>query len=71
MENKGYKQLSFKLFTTCEDCKKQTEVDDSKILTSFPPQYEYTCKHCGHVGYVCCSETYLSAPLEGEENGSN
>ena len=25
--------------------------DNTKVLTSYPPQYEYRCNKCGHISY--------------------
>ena len=33
---------------TCEHCGKKASVDTSMVLTSYPPQYNYHCPHCGH-----------------------
>lgn len=33
--------------TRCKKCGKFTSVDTSKVLTTYPAQYGYTCEHCG------------------------
>ncbi len=33
---------------TCPKCGEDIEVDTSKILTSYPPNFRYTCKKCGN-----------------------
>lgn len=43
-----------KAFCKCDKCGKMAEVDTSMILTSYPPQYNYYCKHCGTYGYTYC-----------------
>lgn len=33
----------------CSKCGEQLYIDDSVVLTSYPPQYQYYCKACGNV----------------------
>lgn len=45
--------------TVCEKCgSANVEVDLNKVLTSYPPQYSYTCKKCGHVGCTSGQKSY-------------
>lgn len=44
----------FTAFCKCGKCGKMAEVDTSIVLTSYPPQYNYYCKHCGTHGYTFC-----------------
>lgn len=41
-----------KVVTKCKKCDEWTAVDTSVVLTSHPPQYGYTCEHCGERN--CC-----------------
>lgn len=43
----------------CSKCGKDTLVDNSMILTSMPPKYNYECLFCGYKGYVFCDETNI------------
>lgn len=49
----------YKRFCKCKNCGKFAEVDDSVVLTSYPPQYSYYCNHCNNGGYVLLSETEI------------
>ena len=41
----------------CKVCGEDAvEVDFTTILTSLPPQYRTTCKKCGHIDSIPCSE---------------
>lgn len=41
----------------CEKCGKHTsKADTSKVLTSYPPQYDCVCQNCGHHQYCFCSD---------------
>lgn len=31
----------------CKKCGKLANVDDTVVLTSYPPQFNYSCPHCG------------------------
>lgn len=33
----------------CSKCGSQLYINDSVVLTSYPPQYQYYCKDCGNV----------------------
>ena len=33
----------------CSKCGSQLYIDDSIVLTSYPPMYQYYCKECGNV----------------------
>ena len=33
----------------CSKCGAQLYINDSVVLTSYPPQYQYYCKACGNV----------------------
>ena len=39
----------------CKNCGKEADVDTSKVLTSYPPQYEVKCPHCRKTDSVYCS----------------
>lgn len=43
----------------CGKCGGDALVDDSMVLTSMPPKYNYECLDCGHHGYIDCGETVL------------
>ena len=43
-------------YCICEKCGKFAEVDDSMVLSVYPPKYRYVCK-CGHSGYVSVDDT--------------
>ena len=45
-----------KTYIQCPCCGKEAEVNTEIVLTSNPPQYNYTCKHCGHYSSIYCSE---------------
>ena len=47
-------------FCKCGSCGKMAEVDTSMVLTSYPPQYNYYCKHCGTHGYTWCDDVVYS-----------
>lgn len=32
----------------CDICSKEMVRDDSTVLTTYPVQYRYICKECGH-----------------------
>ena len=49
-----YRNMAPKAFCRCGKCGKMAEVDTSRVLTSYPPQYNYYCKHCGTHGYTYC-----------------
>lgn len=49
-----------KAFCKCSKCGKMAEVDTSIVLTSYPPQYNYYCKHCGTHGYTFCDNIVYS-----------
>ena len=53
---------TFILYCKCPKCGKEANVDASMVLTSYPPQYNFSCPHCGHHGYVFCKDTY-SKPI--------
>jgi hypothetical protein len=41
----------------CDHCfHGELVVDTSKVLLSYPPKYQATCKECGHIQYPLCSE---------------
>ena len=35
----------------CPQCGEKMICDKTKVCTSEPPQYEYKCPKCGHIGY--------------------
>jgi Zn finger protein HypA/HybF involved in hydrogenase expression len=45
-------------YCKCKKCGRRAEVDTSIVLTSYPPQYNYHCPHCGEHGFILCSEAY-------------
>lgn len=47
-------------FCKCGKCGKMAEVDTTIVLTSYPPQYNYYCKHCGTHGYTFCDNVVRS-----------
>lgn len=49
-----YRNVEPKAFCKCGKCGRMAEVDTSMVLTSYPPQYNYYCKHCGTYGYTYC-----------------
>ena len=38
-----------KVNAKCSKCGSQLYIDDSVVLTSYPPMYQYYCKECGNV----------------------
>ena len=44
----------------CKKCGKLANVDDSVVLTSIPPQFNYSCPHCGYYGYINCSDAMIA-----------
>lgn len=44
------------VYIACPHCGEVAEVDISEILTSYPPQYRYSCLGCKHTGYIFCEE---------------
>ena len=46
----------------CKNCGKEADVDTSKILASYPPQYEVKCPHCGEAAEVNTSMVLTSYP---------
>lgn len=43
--NNSYRPVNAK----CSKCGAQLYINDSVVLTSYPPQYQYYCKACGNV----------------------
>lgn len=43
-------------YCICEKCGDIVEIDDSMILSVYPPKYRYVCE-CGHSGYVFAEGT--------------
>lgn len=43
----------------CAQCGAEANVDDSIVLTSNPPQYNYSCPVCKSTGHVLCSDAYI------------
>ena len=41
-----------KTYIECPKCGDVAEVDISMVLTSYPPQYQWSCPHCGATGYM-------------------
>ena len=35
----------------CEKCGGEMQRNNAKVLTTYPPQYEYRCKVCGYIAY--------------------
>lgn len=52
----------------CKNCGKEADVDMSLVLTSYPPQYNYSCPHCGTHGYIFCSEAYVQNSHEDNQD---
>ena len=48
-----------KYVTKCKKCGKETSVDTSIVLTTYPAQYGYTCEHCGERGLCFTYEAHL------------
>lgn len=42
------------IYCMCENCGNKAVVDTSVVLTTYPPQYSYSCPTCGHKGYLVC-----------------
>lgn len=57
-----------KVYIKCPHCGEAALVDMSMVLTSYPPQYNYYCEHCGHRGYTRCSEVERSGWAEIPKN---
>lgn len=47
-----------KCYCTCERCGETADVDTFAVLTSYPPQYNYHCPHCGYHGFTLCNATF-------------
>lgn len=47
-----------KTYIKCPHCGEAAEVNTSIVLTSYPAQYGYHCKHCGKHGYIFCHELF-------------
>ena len=45
-----------KAYIKCPHCGEAAEVNTSMVLTSYPAQYGYHCKHCDRHGYIYCHE---------------
>lgn len=45
--------------TKCKKCGQVASVDTSKVLTTYPAQYGYTCDHCGERGLCFACEANL------------
>lgn len=61
------KLKSFEFYCTCEKCHSaRAIVDTSKILTSYPPKYSYTCPDCNYFGYIGTSEVTGGKEIERE-----
>ena len=52
-----------KAYCTCKKCGQAAEVDTSLVLTSYPPQYNYYCRHCDTHGYTLCSEVFYDTKV--------
>lgn len=57
-----------KTICKCQRCGKDADVDDSIVLTSYPPKYSYHCPHCNYNGYVFCSETISTYTVENVDD---
>jgi transcription elongation factor Elf1 len=42
-------------YIACPKCGEAAKLS-REVLTSYPPQREYHCEHCGASGYILCSE---------------
>lgn len=51
----------------CKKCGKLANVDDTVVLTSNPPQFNYSCPHCGYSGYIFCSDAFETPREESAE----
>lgn len=40
----------------CKECGNEAFVDDTVVLMTDPPKYNYYCTHCGEHGYVFCED---------------
>lgn len=43
----------------CSKCGGDALVDDSMVLTSMPPKYNYDCLECGYHGYIDCGDIVI------------
>ena len=50
MKEKDVRERKAKI--TCPKCGAKMKCDDTKMLTTLPPQYEYTCPKCGEIKYL-------------------
>lgn len=46
----------------CDKCGTEMVCDETKILTSIPPQKEYTCPNCKNVAYKHIEPEWVSIP---------
>lgn len=51
----------------CKNCGKLADVDDTAVLTSNPPRFNYSCPHCGYSGYIFCSDAFETPRQESAE----
>jgi ribosomal protein S27E len=54
--------LDSKVYIECPNCGDIAEVDTGMILTSYPPQYNWHCEHCGMSGSIECSKVNAIDP---------
>jgi len=47
-----------KQYIRCPHCGELAELAP-EIYTSMPPQYKYTCSHCGKSGFIFCHEAHI------------
>jgi len=52
-----------KTYIECPKCGDVAEVDVSIVLTSYPPQYQWSCPHCSATGYIHCDEVKSIDPV--------
>ena len=59
-----------KTYIECPKCGDVAEVDTSMILTSYPPQYQWSCPHCSATGYIHCGEVESINPVVFKKTGA-
>ncbi len=62
----------YKIYCKCDKCGfNRAEVDDSLILTSYPPQYNFYCPNCKQHGYVFTTDVTCRELYNDNNDNSN
>ena len=52
------------IYCICKKCGNKAIVDTSVVLTTYPPQYSYSCPSCNDKGYIFCHEIKDDAGID-------